>query len=162
MTRSWEPQFPRCFRRRAPPYPPRPSASPPQVTPILGPPRPPSSGPPSQATWRNAVARPGQEPHQAGTGFPQNKSGLHTPCPVPGSLAEATGCPRTSRSGSGTRARPADLPTCRPADRPEQGRPSIRAHRTPPRAEFLPRTVAHGAALALTAPQRAGPAGGRL
>lgn len=145
VTRSWEPQFPRCSRRQAPPYPPRPSASLTQVTPNLALPRPPSSGPPSPLEKCSRAPRAGTAP--GGHWFPQNKSGLHTPCRVPWFLAEATGCRRTSRSDSGTRDRPIGW---------SRGRP----HRTPPRAESLPRTVAHGAAL--TAPQRAGPAGGRL
>lgn len=128
VTRSWESQLSRCFRLRTPPHPPRPSASLTQVTPNLGRPRPPSSGAPSPLEKRSRVPRAATVP--GGHWLPQNKSGLPTPCPVPWSLAEATGCLRTSRSGSGTRDRPT-------------GWSRGRLHCTPPRAESLPRTVEH-------------------
>lgn len=77
VTCSREPQLPRCFRRRTPPHPPRPSSSPTQVTPNLGLLRP--SLQVSQAPWRNTDPRPRQEPHRATTGFPKTKAG----CPLP-------------------------------------------------------------------------------
>lgn len=79
----WEPQLPRCSRRRTPPHPPRPSASPTQVTQNLGLPRPPPQVP--QAPSRNAVVSPGQEPHWAATGFPKTKAVYPRPARCPGS-----------------------------------------------------------------------------
>lgn len=38
----------------------------------------------AQAPLRNAVARPGQEPHQASSGFPKTKAGSPRPARCPG------------------------------------------------------------------------------
>lgn len=78
VTRSLEPQLPRCFRHRTPPHPPRPSASPTQVTPPLGPPRPPSPGASSPLEKRSRTSRAGTAP--GGHWLSQNKSRLpHAP-----------------------------------------------------------------------------------
>lgn len=131
-----------------PHYLPRPSASPTQVTRNLGLPRPPSSGGPSPFEKRSCAPWAGTAPGELW--FPQNKSGQPTPCPVPWSLAEATGCVRTSRSDSGTRDRP--------TDRQEQGPSAL--HPTPggvPPAD-RPSRRARGRSYRVAA----GRAGGRL
>lgn len=64
VTCSREPQLPRCFRRRTPPHPPRPSCSPTQVTPNLGLLRPslrclkPPGETQTRAPGRNRTGRP--------------------------------------------------------------------------------------------------------